>query len=1086
MLLPNDEKEDFFNNVQALIDQARYNEAIAVLESQAQVWEAAEDWEAYSKCLIKQSECNWRDGKYPEGAAIAEKGLAVCLGKLGELHEHSASSYNSLGICHMLSCQYDDALQHLQKSLEIRLQIWGETSYYVGVSLMGMGNLLASMQHYVQAIEHHLRAYTIFKQIQPAPRHFLGMSAINLGVCYVEVGQYDKGLTYYLEAKTEYEAVFGEYNAYTAFLYNNLSVVYAEMGDFSQTLYYAQKSLDIKMKILHVQHPDILISIFGLGRAYNFTGDYAHAFLYYNKALKLAHLVANNEVIVKIHQNLAVGYYNMYDYAKAIEHLNLAVNLQLTHFGEINVQMEQLCYNLAINYRALNRQEQALAYYHRALQILTELPFSQYHDLSLCYMGIGNCLLDNGNYTEAIRQYEQAALTFVRVFGNAHPAIATLYCHLADCFTRQEQYEQALLYLQKSMAALGLQAAEQNFYPVPPLQNYNSATELLHTLSDKGRVLGLLYRQNRQPACLAAAIAHIESAADLTDQIRLLYKAEGSIHALSDLAKTKVYDVALELLWLAETELAGNPAHGLQVPGNTLDYVLPQDPMQTVFRFSEKSKAALLFAAITDAKARFDAQLPSDLLEQEYNLRLQLTYLEQRIAEEAYIEPQERLHDEWAAWHEQYYDLKQAYLALIEKMETEYPYYYQLKYDCKTASVTAIQAALPPDTALLSYTPGAKYLYIFVLTATAANWVQYPLPEGFEGLVDDFCESFEPLSDEYFLTGSYDMYRHLLAPIAHLLPNITRLIIIPEGSLTKVPFEALLTQPCEIETPQAELPFLLQQYTITYHYSATLWLYGQTHNQTHPHSQPPAHDFIGFAPVYSPGIETPATLFGLTPEEMETEEDMPVPAKRISYAHLDGVLRAKVEGTDYVELPYSEKEVNRVKELFDQYQKKTDALLHEKANLNAFKTLAGNCRYLLVAAHADYIDAQPEKTGIVFAPNSTDGKGILYVSDSFNLRLQAELVALSCCETGLGKMVKGEGVMALNRGFLFSGAKNVVYTLFKVYDQASQELVAALFTAILQGQPPAQALCRAKRSLIAKGYKHYMWAGYVLVGESIG
>ncbi|MBK9462318.1 MAG: CHAT domain-containing protein [Sphingobacteriales bacterium] len=126
---------------------------------------------------------------------------------------------------------------------------------------------------------------------------------------------------------------------------------------------------------------------------------------------------------------------------------------------------------------------------------------------------------------------------------------------------------------------------------------------------------------------------------------------------------------------------------------------------------------------------------------------------------------------------------------------------------------------------------------------------------------------------------------------------------------------------------------------------------------------------------------------------------------------------------------------------------------------------------------------KPDQTGIIFSPNETDGNGIFYMGDVYNLQLQADLVVLSCCETGLGKISKGEGTMALNRGFLYSGAKNVVYTLFKVYDKQSCELTTELFKQLIAQQPSIEALHQAKLNLIARGLMPNKWAGYVLVGQ---
>jgi len=328
---------------------------------------------------------------------------------------------------------------------------------------------------------------------------------------------------------------------------------------------------------------------------------------------------------------------------------------------------------------------------------------------------------------------------------------------------------------------------------------------------------------------------------------------------------------------------------------------------------------------------------------------------------------------------------------------------------------------------------------------------------------------------------SYDLYHHLILPFTEWLQDAERLIIIPDGILSHLPFEALLTQrSTQHSIDWANFPYLINRFCISYHCSATLW-YKQQTEQTAPKSK----GFIGFAPIYSDTIPHQQHDIDLQLDDdfyEKTGIPKPPEAHRINYAEAEAA-RGSVEGKNYVELLHSETEVREVGSLFATQQEPAKILLHQAATLDNFKALSGNYRYVLIAAHADFNDKQPQQTGIIFSPNPTDGKGILYMGDAYNLRLQAELVVLSCCETGLGKIHKGEGTMALNRGFLYSGAKNVICTLFKVYDEHSCTLSIELFRQLAAGQPTPDALHNAKRTLIRNGRHPIKWAGYVLVGR---
>ena len=180
--------------------------------------------------------------------------------------------------------------------------------------------------------------------------------------------------------------------------------------------------------------------------------------------------------------------------------------------------------------------------------------------------------------------------------------------------------------------------------------------------------------------------------------------------------------------------------------------------------------------------------------------------------------------------------------------------------------------------------------------------------------------------------------------------------------------------------------------------------------------------------------------------------------------------------------------------------------MHETASIDNFKNEVEGYKYVLIAAHGYYNRKQPELSGILFSPpnnekqkrlvsetgklqrnlglnNLLPNENIFYTSDAYNLKLNADLVVLSCCESGLGEMVNGEGMLGINRGFLYAGAKNIIFTLFKVYDDVSSELTQSLFKYILAGKNYSESLRLTKLELInEKEMEPMCWAGFVLIG----
>ncbi len=132
-------------------------------------------------------------------------------------------------------------------------------------------------------------------------------------------------------------------------------------------------------------------------------------------------------------------------------------------------------------------------------------------------------------------------------------------------------------------------------------------------------------------------------------------------------------------------------------------------------------------------------------------------------------------------------------------------------------------------------------------------------------------------------------------------------------------------------------------------------------------------------------------------------------------------------------------------------------------------------------------EEDPELSGIVFAAPDTGTKedGVLYSGEIYNLRLNADLVVLSACESGLGAIAKGEGMLGLTRGFLYAGARNVVVSLWQVGDKSTANLMVQFYRNILDGRQYSSALRTAKLALITgKTYAHPLeWSPFVLTGR---
>ena len=177
-----------------------------------------------------------------------------------------------------------------------------------------------------------------------------------------------------------------------------------------------------------------------------------------------------------------------------------------------------------------------------------------------------------------------------------------------------------------------------------------------------------------------------------------------------------------------------------------------------------------------------------------------------------------------------------------------------------------------------------------------------------------------------------------------------------------------------------------------------------------------------------------------------------------------------INGKNFEELKYSEWEVKSIIKLFAENKDKTSlGYFYSDATENAFKSSIKNFNIVHIASHSFINEDQPQISGIVFAQptDSTNTEdGILYAGETYNLDLNADLVVLSSCESGLGKLIRGEGMMALTRGFLYSGVANIIFSLWKIPDKPTSELMIEFYKQMLSGKSYSESLRQAKLNLI--------------------
>lgn len=1069
--LPPHESVALLKEAQKLAFAAQFEQALLLCEEVLESFRQQKDMQNQITAMLVQCRCLIELDKFNDSLSLAQETLRLCQAEIGLQQLLAAKCHEMLGVIYNAISDYDMSLHHHQTALQIRQTELGERNFFVGLSYSQLGLYYINTGQYNHAIRSLQQAEDIFLTNPPAkPEQMMQVAnhQNKLGVYYMTIAQHHTATQYFEKALEVKLALVGKTHPATAHTYYCMSMNFRENGNFKLALQYIDEYIPILLQTVGRKHSDTAYCYFIKGSIYGYSGDYYHTLYFFHQALSIRNQIfePHHQLVLGMYANIGICYRLMKDYPNAIQYLLHSVNAFKLHYPE-SVQVAHNLNELAICYQLSGQNELAIQHNLEALVITRKklLPhnpinLSIFTNLGLSYFGLQQI-------SQAHEYLQEALQTAQTVYGNRHTTTASIFKNIAECYFYDGNYNQALIHCQDALQSLEIVLLNpQNTHLPPDLSHYSSAQFLLEILILKAKILNTLYGQTANINDLQATLNHYQCADALINQMRSGYKQEGSKHTLAETAKN-LYDFALATLFTAPPS---------------------QDMAALVFQYLEKSRAVLLFSNIKELEARNAGQIPPPLLQQEYDWRIEITNIEkQRV--QALLEPPEKQNKQQLdQWQDQLFTLKHNYQNLIEQFEREYPDYYLLKYQTEPIKLHRLQKILQTNenTFILSFFVGAEQIFLFAVSANTTHFLALPKPVDFAGLIDDFLLSIETKDKSDYLTYAHALYRILLHDILTLLqtPPDARLLILPDDVLSLIPFEALLTQDSPQNPAYNNLPYLICQYDVSYHFSATLWAHG-LQKAAQSAQIPPS--FIGFAPVYSNQNRYQTEEERQTNDQQEIYDPSPTTLSKTKtpLPLLETVRSVTLYGKTYLELPFAEQEVNHIAQIFTNQHYPATVQLHQHANLTNFRRQAQHYKYVLMAAHGDYNDQHPQLTGIIFSPTDRENAPhILYQADIYNLTLKADLIVLSCCETGLGVTLHGEGIMAFNRGFLFAGANNVVYTLFKVYDQASFELTTLFFEQIFKHKTYYQALRAAKLKLIqSRSLPPVFWSGYVLVGQ---
>ena len=731
--------------------------------------------------------------------------------------------------------------------------------------------------------------------------------------------------------------------------------------------------------------------------------------------------------------------------------------------GQITITLGQIFIDTGLPEAAFSNLHQATEYFGRARSPL---------GVTVVGLEIGKAYYSEGKYSDAIatltRTIEEAKeIGEPNLAAMCEESLGQTYIALNDPVTALSHFETALLRFTEVGGVMEAARVQARMGQAYALQNkvenantyYQKALTTFRTLSDRLNASATLFALGQLKMTqndLETAEEYLRQSIDVTEDMRRTPTSSDLTAAFSATTHER-YERYIDCLM---RQRAAQPGKNLAV---------------SAFELSEKARGRSLKELLQATRTNLIPGIDSQLAQREQSLRQSLTVKENY---KVTLLSQKYKPEELTALDAELAQLENEYKQVVRAIETQSPSYGRLSqpssWDLRRIQE---QVVVNDDTVLLEYSIGKERSYAWTITRNEI--ISHELPA--EAVITEAAQKVYTLltatpsaeSETQLAEASDQLSKLILQPLAESLDK-RRIIVVADDALNYIPFQML-------PEPAAKSERLIDRHEVINAPSASIL--GELRQET-ARRQSPAKVLAAFGdPVFASNY---ALHKGSGSGEL------------IAYSEPGGdrwrsALRdIKVEGdtidpTNIQPLFYTTRELANLREVAGSETLMMTGFDASREMLT--KTDLSQYAILHFATHGVLDPKKPENSGLFLSMFNREAKqqnGFIGLQDIYGLNARVDLVVLSACRTGLGKKVRGEGLIGLTRGFMHAGASSAVASLWSVDDQATAELMKYFYSNMLQhGMPPAAALREAQNTIRKdpRWSSPYYWAAFTFQGD---
>ncbi|MEL6674107.1 MAG: CHAT domain-containing tetratricopeptide repeat protein [Bacteroidota bacterium] len=762
-----------------------------------------------------------------------------------------------------------------------------------------------------------------------------------------------------------------------------------------------------------------------LANLYTRRGEYDKAILLFEEALEVYQDSGFTAKLADFYVDYATALKTNGDIGQAIDLAKSALELP-----EVTVEQEGFIKaNLANYYLTLGSLDIALDYVLESQALTVQADPYTYAQTFRTLAGI---YIQQGAWEKAEAILAEGLQWELAYLGPHSREVGYTYTQIGAVSLMQQQPKQALEAYHKALQAVQPGYEEDKPEAGLPAALYFNENVMWEALYGKAKALAMVAETQNDHTGLKKALAMHEEAMQFERFMLDSYGAEGA---------------KLDLLGYSQVQHEAALAIAYQLFEQSRDVQFAQ----TAAQIMADSKSVLLKEHLSRILASESLDLPPALHRAIRSNRLRLSQAQQELSYwMAQTEGKVRAESlEMRVYLQSLMDQRDS---LEQEIAQFAPQYQALLVGRKTLALHDIQNRIPNDAQVLTFYTGLDQSYVLALSSGGVEMHAFEGYEILDSLVNQFRHG---IYDPYLALGSSvkeanttwreagaQLYSRLLQPLGiGKQSSLGKLLIIPDGPLAYLPFAALPYQQ-DLDATYAGTSYLLQDYIISFDHSLD-WAF----QDQRPEKM--GQGLVAFAPTYK---EAPMELLA------------------------DG--QTSPRGPQLSPLEYNRQEVQELESLM-----KSKAFYNEYAQKKTFLEEAPESYLLHFSGHGKVNHAYQGLSFLAFSSTEQRPPELLTLSELYGLRLKAELVVLSACETALGNYQVGEGLASLSRGFAFAGAQSTLTTLWEINDQSSYQWMTDFYQHLKDEKGKDEAVRQAQMAMIQQNLPPYYWAAYTPFGK---